>query len=321
MGTSIQSRVRRGVPTGGQFAPTNRPEANGSQLSDELVLAAATKCGERYARRYGVEAADVIGETALRFYERRSRRPESAPVLNDSGYVNTLARSIALEAIGADRSYVRQAWRKYQEICDAQMQELGRELTTRESDAIASSVIAAQEPRRRAPEGFHRQRKTTSLDSPGHEMSGGRTLAEDIADIEVPERSDAEKGRRLGPSGELAEQLIASGDSAGARRLAWDAIAELAGAPKTVKSLVTERQATALRHAVRSEGGAGAIAKLYRRGLAEESASEHLFAPFGAISSDERDAVVEVLVGREHLADDLWDLALRASTTQRGTNV
>lgn len=316
--------MRAGVPAGGQFAPIGRPEADGIELVDdpapgntaldgEAVLAEATRWGTRYARRYGADAAEVIGEVAVRFYERRARTGSAAPVRNDVGYLRTLARSIAIQAVGAERSYVRQAWRAYQARCDEAMQRLGHGLTSAQEDEIAASVIAAQEPRRRAPAGFHRRRQAVSLDAAAH-----RPVATSLAGPDATEALATGRDRALGPLGEMAERLAAAGDHAGARRLAWDAFAELVGAPAVEASCVTEREAAAARKAVADAGGAGALAEAHARGRTTPAQVSALFAPFGELDDDERDAVVAALGARRQLADELWDLALRAATKRRG---
>jgi hypothetical protein len=325
--------VRAGVPAGGQFAPSRRPEATGIELSEDpgpagqglpatAVLAEATRWGTAYARRYGAEAPEVIGEVAVVFYEQRARRRVAGKaMLSDAAYLNSLARSIALQAVGADRSYVRQAWRTYQARCDEAMQALGRELRSAEEDEIAASVIAAQPPRRRAPADFHRPRRPVSLETAaighGHGETG-RSIAASLAGAGDTEEAALGHDTPLGPIAETAEQLAQHGDHAAARRLAWDALAELAGAPPAKVASVTERQAAAARRAVRRAGGAGVLGEAYARGLAGPEQAEALFAPFGAISGAERDAVAGVLTARRHLADELWDLALRAATSKRG---
>ena len=325
-------RVRAGVPAGGQFAPINRPEATGVELLDdpgpggaaldgEAILAEATRWGTRYARRYGADAAEVIGEVAVRFYERRAGLASAAPVRNDVGYLRTLAHSIAIQAIGAERSYVRQAWRTYQARCDEAMQRLGHGLSRAQEDEIAASVVAAQEPRRRAPAGFHRKRHVVSLDGPAHRLDAhdrGVAIATSLRGPDDTEALATGRDRALGPLGEMAERLAAAGDHAGARRLAWDAFAELVGAPAVEASSVTEREAATARKAVADAGGAGALAGDHAAGLTSPERSEALFKPFGKLADDERDAVVAALSARRPLADELWDLALRAATKRRG---
>lgn len=325
--------MRAGVPAGGQFAPTHRHEATGVTLSDgpdpgggipaTVVLAEATTWGRRYARRYGADPEEVAGATAVAFYEQRARRRAAAkPAIDDHAYLNTLARGIALQAIGADRNYVRQAWRRYRARCDEVMQELGRELTSSEEDEIAAAIVATQEPRRRAPVGFHRTRRVVSLEAPtsGHDHDGDvASIAESLAAVGDTEASVLGRGDTLGPVAERAEQLAQDGDHAAARRLAWDALAELSGAPSVQPGSVTERNAAACRRLVRGVGGAGMIAAAYERGLAEPRATEALFAPFGDLDDEGRDGIVATLSAHRHLADDLWDMALRAATTERAT--
>ena len=319
------------MPTGGQFAPTHRPEATGVHLTEDpgpaqdgvaasTVLAEATAWGKRYAHRYGVEEAEVIGATALAFYEQRARRAAAGKVpIKEGAYLNTLARNIALQAIGADRSYVRQAFRSYQQRCAESVQELGRELSQHEEDDIAAAIIAAQEPRRRAPADFHRRTRTVSLDTPNTSRPSqhGPTIAESLfGSDELAERTD-EPERHLGELGERAAQLVEMGNRAAAKRFAWDALAELSGAPRVQPSAVTERHAARARQVINEAGGALAVARSYDRGLAEPPATTALFAPFGAIDDDGRDAVVATIRARPHLANELWDLALRSATVQR----
>ena len=340
VGSATQLRQPAGTPVGGQFAPTSRPEATGIHLTEDpdppleddiaasTVLAEATVWGKRYAHRYGVEAADVIGATALAFYEQRARRAAAGkPPIKDIAYLNTLARNIALQAIGADRSYIRQAFRRYRQRCAERTQELGRSLSRREEDEIAAAIIAAQEPRRRAPADFHHRRRTVSLDAPAHRYHGrdtrgesqssDETMAELLAAPDDPTEGIIERESPLGAIGERAAQLAATGDHARAKRLAWDALAELSGAPKVQPSVVTERHAARARKVIAEAGGAYAVARSYDQGLAGQDVMAALFAPFGAIDDSKRDAVVATLLGHPHLAGELWDLALRSATAPR----
>ena len=307
----VQNRVRRGVPAGGQFAPTPRREATGVELTEdpsaEAVLAHARHWGTLFARRYGVDVTEVVGEAAVRFYERRASLGARVQ-RNDAAYVRTLTRNIAIQALGADRSYVRQAWRSYQARCDAAMQRLGRELTSVEEDEIAASVIAAQEPRRRAPGDFHRKRQISSLDA----------TPERAFDRAAPASSAAGE---LGALGAKVEQLAASGDRVEVRHLAWDALAELSGAPRVEEGSVTERDAAASRRIVAAAGGAAALAGSHVAGTASPEHAAALFAPFGHLDDDAKAQVADVLCRHRRMADQLWDLALRAATKKRGASV
>ena len=334
------------MPAGGQFAPTNRPEARGIDLSEDppggaglgaaAVLAEATRWGNRYARRYGVEADDVVGEAAARFYGQRARRETDGPshaavAVNDAAYLNTLARSIALQAMGADRSSTRKAWRSYRERCDQRMQEVGHELSTAEEDVIAAEVRAAQAPRRRAPAEFHRPRRVASLDAslPGQGHGTGQSRGQENGslgsalagtdDTELAAIGVMAPGDRPdhGALAEQVERLAEADEHAAARRLVWDALAQLTGAPTVQRGSMTERKAAAARAAMRSVGGPAAVASSYVRGLAGQPETDALFAPFGELGDEEKDRIAAVLAERRHLAGELWDLALRAATVQR----
>jgi hypothetical protein len=327
------------VPTGGRFTAVNRPAASGlgladpdepNVLGDRDVLAEAEKWGRCYARRFGLDSADVTSEALARFYAQRAKlvaTVRSGLVLNERAYLNSLARNVALEMCGFDRNCTRQAYRRYEALCDLRVQETGARLTASEEDEIAAQVIAAQPPKRRAPVGFHRKTHVVSLadeaTSNAVEVkrlggpSDGRSLVEDVLDDIVEGSAEVETAAEATVA--LVESLVESGERSRARRLAWDALADLERVSvRVAPSSVTESRAAAVRRVVRAGGGMAVLARHYARGLVETSEQvDAIFAPYGELNDEERDEVVALLCSHARLADDIWDSALRAATVQR----
>ena len=71
---ATQSRVPGGVPTGGQFAPTNRPEATGVELVDDEQGAT-----ERDPARRALLEIEQLGARRLAAYERLGRVAAALP--------------------------------------------------------------------------------------------------------------------------------------------------------------------------------------------------------------------------------------------------
>lgn len=323
------------MPTGGRFTAVNRPAASGlgladpdepDVLGDRDVLAEAEKWGRCYARRFGLDSADVTSEALARFYAQRAKlvaKARSGLVLNERAYLNSLARNVALEMCGFDRNCTRQAHRRYEALCDLRMQETGTRLTAAEEDEIAAQVIAAQPPKRRAPVGFHRKTRVVSLADEATSNAAETKRLEGHSVDGWPAEDGVEEATEAAAAAEatvaLVESLVENGDRARARRLAWDALADLEGvSTRVASSSVTEGRAAAVRRVVRASGGMAVLARRYERGLVETSEQvDAIFAPYGELDDEQRDEVVALLCSHARLADDIWDSALRAATVQR----
>jgi hypothetical protein len=326
-----QPRVQRGVPAGGRFAQVNRPGAgtlgltdvddstSAEEVTDAQVLDTARHWSRRYASKFGIDANDLEGDLLVRFYDQIAKHSELR-FANVHAYINTLANHIAIETLGGPSSCIRQANRQYNQLCAAEVQRLGRELTPSEETEIATGVISSRPPRRRPPVGFHKRiigyRNKADWDSP---VQSPRDVWH-IRHIDLLEDRymPVNAGELDGPSEELVG-LVARGERTVAVRQAWDALARLRGSSvRVATSSLTEGQAAAARRVVAAAGGMASLAKRYTSGLIEEQAEiDAMFAPYGDLSDDEQEQVVAILRSRPDLADNIWGAAVTAATKRR----
>jgi hypothetical protein len=301
-----QPRQPSGTPVGGQFAGKPNPEPT-IELSDEVVasvIRAAEAAHAKYQRMWGLANNTVAGDTLLAFVSsvaRTGQVPECP-----QAWCRQVAKSLALRQLaGSDRTEVRQALAAYRSECGELGRALGRTLTEEEQDTIAANIRAAQRPTRKAPHNFHRQVQLMSIDSANmaDKIPGG---------IEPSSYDDFE----IGSIGDQVERMAAEGRTTEARRLAYSAIAERAGAPLPSGDALTERHAAAARKTIRDAGGVIAAIDQWRNGSPIGSA---IFAPFGddTLPDSEKDRVVDILEAHPKLANELWDSAVYTATKPR----
>jgi len=327
-----QPRVQRGVPAGGRFAPVNRPGAGTLGLTDvddptstegatdAQIIDTARHWSRRYANKFGIDADDLEGDLLVRFYDQIAKHSELR-FANVQAYINTLANHIAIETLSGSSSYIRQAYRQYNQLCEAEVQRLGRELTPSEEAKIASGVISSRPPGRRPPVGFHkriigRHHRHVPVD----DVDDVEDVEDRALDVELLEDRyrPVGAGELDGPSEDIVD-LVARGERAVAVRQAWDALARLRGSSvRVATSSLTEGQAAAARRVVAAAGGMASLAKCYTSGLIEEQAEiDAMFAPYGDLSDDEQEQVVAILRSHPDLADNIWGAAVNAATKRR----
>ncbi|MHB1974098.1 MAG: hypothetical protein ACYCR4_07385 [Acidimicrobiales bacterium] len=320
-----QPRVQRGVPAGGRFAQVNRPGSGTLGLTDvddptgvegvtdAQILDTARRWSRRYAYKLGLEADDLEGDLLVRFYDQIAKHSELR-FANVQAYINTLAHNIAIETLSGAHSYTRQAYRRYNQLCEAEMQRLNRELTPPEEDEIAAGVISAQPPGRRAPAKFHKR-----IYGYRHRPDGDSIIKRPrgVEHLEDPYRP-GDTGELDGPSQGVVD-LVARGERTVAVRRSWDALAGLRGSSvRVATSSVTERRAAAARRVVAGAGGMANLARRYASGLVEDQAEiDAMFTPYGELSDDEQEQAVAIFRSHPDLADNIWDAAMTAATKRR----
>lgn len=296
---------------GGQFAPTQHPEAQTELDSEDLdrIIDKATRASASFSRRYDIDAEDLRQDVLLAFVER-SRKTTLAPISNPVAYVETLARKQAVSTMmGTDRTEIRQALAAFNARVHAESQLAGRDLTSEERDTIAEQIRMGQAPGRRAPEGFHRPVRHVPLDDstvgdlPDERMTG--------ASLGFDPTSIAAKAEKLlsQPRGHVA-----------ARHLAWDAIAEERGAPFVAPGSIAEVQATQIRRTVQEAGGVVAVVDDSPAGAPLSPPARALLAPFGGadrLDQLSQDRVFDLLTAYPRVADDLWETAVSRATKGR----
>lgn len=331
MPSSQPSRVRAGVPTGGRFAGSRHTDP-GTDLLERTDPAAERELFDRFSasarhwgNRLGVDAEDLLQDTALEFYAALSRqrgagdpkpglngrtvRPANSPaspMANPGGWIHRISYNIAARRVaGTNSSADLAALREYRTRLQDAENRCGRALSPADEDRLADEIRLARPPRRRPTAGFHRRVRTVSTEALG-------------PDWDAPADSNtAETGEfRAHTAGAAAENLLfrsGSPSRAAARRLAWDAVADVTGAPVVVPEVLDPRRSRKASQLVDAAGGPVAVARRWARDP-QDPAVQALFTPFGRLDPAEQQAVIRTIHRSGGYGDQVWAAALQAAT-------
>ena len=195
-----------------------------------------------------------------------------------------------------------------------QEERLGRPLTNHEQEILAQKVRATWPDARHRPSRNFLQRARLARTERIHREDG--TLMEGASPWTGPDTHSSDPSTEVG----RVEETLNGPDGARlARRHAWDALAELREAdrgghvPRVLSPTHSLRTAKWARDTIDSYPG-GVMGAVDRWEQADEDEGTiALFAPFGDIDEDGRDAVCAMLASYPKIADDLWDAALSSS--------
>ena len=311
MSTYPTARVAAGVPTGGQFAADHHGESDlplDAALTGRVTVS-ETNAGmdpkdrgrqvqvllkdtsRRLGRRYGVDPEELAADAALSYYEMLANG--GAPA-NHAGYMvkstETAAKQTMARSHGSRNSANLGAIGGYRAACAKEVARLGRVLTAPEEDVVATQVVAGYPKRRRPTIGFHRHVTVTAYDPAVHD----RLVEMTVEDPGFTRGSIADRA---------ADHLELVGGRTGvvaARAMAWDAFAERAegAVPMVAPGSVPLKVKTAHRKTIVDAGGALAVATRFADGIDVSPEQERaLFAPFGALSEQDKYEVAEFITG------------------------
>ena len=328
------SRVPAGVPTGGRFAASRHTDP-GTDLLERTDPDAERELFDRFSasarhwgNRLGVDADDLLQDTAVEFYATLARRrgagdPQpglngrivkpadraASPMANPGGWIHRIAYNIAARRVaGTNSSADLAALREYRTRLQDAENRCGCALSPAEADRLADEIRLARPPRRRPTPGFHRRVRTVSTEALG-------------PDWDAPADSNTlEMGEfRVHTAGAAAENLLSRSGSPGraaARRLAWDVVADVTGAPVVVPEVIdpgTSREAARL---VDAAGGPVAVSRRWARDP-HDPAVTALFTPFGRLDTHEQQSVIRTIHRSGGYGDKVWAAALQAATVRR----
>ena len=328
------SRVGAGVPTGGRFAPSRHTDP-GTDLLERTDPGAERELFDRFSasarhwgNRLGVDAEDLLQDTAVEFYATLARqrganepqpglngrtvKPSSSPatpMANPGGWIHRIAYNIAARRVaGTNSSADLAALREYRTRLQAAESHCGHELSAAEADRRADEIRLARPPRRRPTSGFHRRVRQVSTEALG-------------PDWDAPAESNSLDGNefRAHTPGAVAEELLSRSGSPGraaARRLAWDAVADVTGAPVVVPEVIDPGTARDAARLVDDAGGATAVSRRWALDP-RQPAVIALFTPFGRLDSVEQQAVIRTIHRSGGYGDQVWAAALQAATVTR----
>lgn len=266
----------------------------------------------RLARRHGINDRDhvdtVVSQVCVDVISRHGT--DRIPVTPLFTVVSRhMARSLGHVNLGpTDRA----AMRALSETVSLRAEELGRNLTERETQELADEIRASwHDPQHKPSRNFLQRarmaRMGTIIDDEGHEVEGispwGDSGTGTAADPDTP------AGR--------VEAALNAGHPRAARADAWDVLAQAAGAPTVARSSRSTQTAARCRRVMSDyPGGVYGAVDAWQRAEQDEGTIA-LFAPFGPnLDEDGADAVCAMLSAHPDVADDLWDAALSAATNR-----
>lgn len=329
-----QPRQPKGVPVGGQFAPTTRPPASISLTDDTdgvktsqpddaqaaKALAYANQAAHYWGRRLEIHDTDEIAGRALLAY-----LTQGAPngVRDLRGYMHSLAKGVAMAHLSRDNRAVRRARAVFADAVEDWAQAHHHWPSAAERAEIAAQVRQRFPVARRPPTDYISRDVTNlklshddgtdaepagevlwgaHLDSPGADM--GETTGQEQAQSAL-DRAEAVTASATSP----AERRAAKAEL---RQGAWAMLAP--NGPNT--RALSPKVATEARRRVRDAGGVAKAASDWQAGKADEDVAEALFAPFDAPGTKERASVAAVLLRHRAYAADIWGAAMRCATAE-----
>lgn len=273
-----------------------------------------TRFASQYARARGQfgDRDDIVGDTIVDVLaQQRAGKDHIA----SPAFLNRATGAVSSRYIDPGVHHTTLTGRKrYKSVEADKVQELGRELTVREQDALADEVRLSFPPGRRPTQGFHRKRWDVSLDAPTREGSTsiGDTLA---ADENVESYS-------LATSAAAAAMDALEGDEpaltkAEARENAWALIID-DGPQASPGAIADEKALRATTRALKEDGGAAALARDYLLGDTTPEQNRTLFAPFGSLTQNDEERVANTFRKHAPFADRLWASAAASAVSPQG---
>jgi len=328
MTATIPFRVPPGSPPGGQFAARTRGESAPLVMDDDgaaALLRAANLHARSLARlrptQFADQVDDIAADAVLEFLANAQRRRNQGlePVDNVGGYVRATIRNYGLDGRGAVARASSLISR-----CEARRAELvaqGVTLTPAQFDAMIEKTRLAMpvtmRPSADAVAGVRTgallSGAVTSLDAASDEGNpNSESLGVTIA--APPVDDDAFDADSTG-----AAVLTSLGDGARRATVARSAFTALAErrphTPVPVPGAVAAKRATRLRKAVNEDGALDSWLDAHNRG----DDADDLFVPFGDLTIDQKDAVVDLLEDFPAYRKDIWLSALSASIASAPT--
>lgn len=311
-------------------------EANQELLDEDAVFERIQGDALRVCRRRGAmeHLDDVIGDTAHDVIKRirASEDPEEG--------VRAVATAALIRRIvhghldhrlstgEAERSEVRSGQVRLRKALAAREQELGRELSGREQDALAAEVRMSFPTTNRPPVDFHLARKERNVPIDAQEAPENLLSVpadESVLDHErrdpFPEavdhsRMDAAEMLHFVRNRDESPTPIHSRNTG---TTIYNTIAQSMRIPPAKENSLSHRQALAAGRTVRShERGVQGVCADYLDGVRDER-TEALFAPFGDIDEERREAFATSLESNAY-AEEMWGSALKCADPQLKKN-
>ena len=316
--TQTTIRTPKGVPTGGEYATHNRPEATvvlsgktkiekvypakpANGLTDVEILEHAVRLARSASFNKGIsreDAEDIAQEAVLQVLKTKKDNG-NLPV--QGGYIRVVTRGLVSKRMDTHtRHEDSEAFKKWKFEVEFMENAEGRHLTTEELDSIAKDIRDNWKNDRHRPSvGFQHETKVIAMDAVGAGFAGN------IAHIVNADADGSEIGHDLADAlakGEIAKET--------AKRQLWNVLAEDNGASHAVANSLTEREVKAAAKDVGADR-AVEVARNFANGTTTTAEENALFAPFGMNLTDSaKRRIARTIAARPEVGHRLWKSAL-----------
>lgn len=345
---TARTRTPRGVPTGGQFAPENKDEPGAllspAQPSDRLVtddnarriLDKATRMVSQYSdsrqvtnsgNMSGYDVDDAAQDTIVALLERGE---VAGTINNRDGYMNNIAKNIVSKSRrdGDNQSAIK-ARRMFHARTGLLEQQLGRKLTRQEKDDVAAQVRDSWPAGRkdRPAKDFHRTVQRTRVQARASDVAGEETGFEALlsrlpraeaasglsgVDDETAEPAEGSKAHALLST--IDDHDGSGNDIPGLKASAFNAVAEMRGAPQVKPGSLSKNAAVKARKTMKAtSGGVRSAIRDWENGV-DNHATRALLSPFGDnLTAVEEQQVIDVYTVSSGTPEQMWELAVSAA--------
>lgn len=230
-------------------------------------------------------------------------------------YAHKAIWAAAGRAGGELRSEDRRALKMLAERESEMVAVLGRPLNQREREAIAQDIYDNWHDPRHLPSRDFATNANARQASLDEMLVGGLdvTGSHGVGSMEDDQMYVA-PGSYMDKALDAVEGI--EGDTRDARRMMWNALAEISGGPLVEAGSLSQRKITEARALMKNAPGGvhGALDK-WEQGHSDAQ-TEAFFAPWGTQDPDVRDAVVAQMRRFNDRAEDMWVSALRFANTR-----
>lgn len=307
-----KGQVGQPTPNGGHFATKTNTDADvaltGHEgLSDSDIFEQSIKISGQFARRYkftSEEAEDLAQDTMASVLLTRKRNPDRDVSVR---LISTAARALASRQIdGATRHEDSSALVKLKQRQAQEEQQLGRHLTKREVDALATDIRQNwHDPRHRPTVGFQYEVRVESTET----VFGGKDFTDTHPSLDPIQQAGNDATHELVDMVE-DESLT----KAQARLHAWNTLFG-EQVPNAKPAQYTQSMA---RRYVAAVPDAVDVATRYIEGTATPEETAALFAPFGELGTPGRFSVADTIASRAKHGHRLWRSALDFGNQKNG---
>lgn len=324
---STQARKPAGAPSssGGQFDGRGVRGPSGILNNDEvedfsIINKKALTLARNFARRSGSnpEAVEDIAQDALveMLELREAGKLRNGDSLNaNSALLTSLIQKSAAKYRLDEGTFPDRSARKLLSLAkEVRERELGRELTVSEYEKEAASIWAAFPPRRRPSKDFHHHVELLSIDSHIFTGSDHQPKLGDRIIIASVEHKFNYDNTALGDHVEAVEALKPA-ERRMMQRSVWSTLNEHdSNVPIPDEAKFTTRQRADLAKTAEAHGGVYELARAWSNGLTTEDQEKVLFAPFGTLTFEQREAVIDKLTASRERGPKMWEAAMSFAT-------